>query len=54
MIAGNWSLTGSVLTLAQENQGGALVGNITWQAENRFQFRALGTTADDPGLLFTH
>ena len=54
VIAGNWSLTGSVLTLAQGNQGGAMVGNITWQAENRFQFRALGTTADDPGLLFTH
>ena len=54
VIAGDWSLTGSVLTLAQGNQGSALVGNITWQAEDRFQFRALGTTADDPGLLFTH
>ena len=54
VIAGDWSLTGSVLTLAQANQGSALVGNITWQAEDRFQFRALGTTADDPGLLFTH
>jgi hypothetical protein len=31
-----------------------MVGNITWQDENRFQFRALGTPANDPGLLFTH
>ena len=53
VIAGNWSLTGGILTLAQGNQGGAMVGNVTWQAENRFQFRALGTTTDDPGLLFT-
>ena len=52
-MAGNWSLTSGVLTLAQGNQGGVLVGNVTWQEENRFQFRALGTTADDPGLLFT-
>jgi hypothetical protein len=52
-IAGNWSLTNGILTLAQADQGGALVGNITWQAENRFQFRAIGTGGDDPGLLFT-
>jgi hypothetical protein len=53
VIAGNWSLTNGVLTLAQGNQGGALVGNVAWQEENRFQFRALGTTTDDSGLLFT-
>jgi tetratricopeptide (TPR) repeat protein len=52
LIEGNWSLGSGVLTLAQGNQG-ALVGNVTWRAENRFQFRALGTTAHDPGLLFT-
>jgi tetratricopeptide (TPR) repeat protein len=52
LIEGNWSLGGGVLTLAQGDQG-ALVGNITWQAENRFQFRVLGTTSDDPGLQFT-
>jgi tetratricopeptide (TPR) repeat protein len=52
VIAGNWSLAGGILTLAQENQGGALVGNVAWQDANRFQFRALGTTPEDPGLLF--
>ena len=54
LIAGNWSLAGGVLTLAQANQGAAMVGNVTWQDENRFQFRALGTAPNDPGLLFTH
>src|SRR5579864_4110098 len=49
VIAGNWSLAGGLLTLAQENQAGALVGNVTWQDENRFQLRALGTTPADPG-----
>src|SRR5262249_53608943 len=53
VIAGNWSLTNGVLTLAQGDQVGALVGQVTWQEENRFQFRALGTTTDDTGLLFT-
>ena len=54
LIAGNWSLARGILTLAPANQGGAMVGNVTWQDENRFQFRALGTAANDPGLLFTH
>ena len=53
VIEGNWSLTGGILTFAQASQTGAMVGNVHWQAENRFQFRALGTTTDDPGLLFT-
>ena len=53
-IVGNWSLTNGVLTLAEGNQSGALVGNVSWQAEDRFLFRALGTNPDDPGLLFTH
>ena len=53
VIEGDWSLTGGILTSAQGNQTGAMVGNFTWQAENRFQFRAPGTTTDDPGLLFT-
>jgi hypothetical protein len=54
LIAGSWSLTNGLLTLAQSDQGSAMVGNVTWQAENRVQFRVLGTTANDPGLLFTH
>jgi tetratricopeptide (TPR) repeat protein len=53
VIAGDWSRAAGILTLAQGNQGGALVGNVTWQDANRFQFRAIGTTPEDPGLLFT-
>jgi hypothetical protein len=53
VVTGNWSLGGNVLTLAQENQGGAMVGIVTWQDERRFQFKALGTPPDDPGLTFT-
>ena len=52
-LAGNWSYTNGVLTLAQADQGGAMVGNVAWQAEDRFGFRALGTGPDDPGLSFT-
>jgi tetratricopeptide (TPR) repeat protein len=54
LLAGNWSVASSTLTFAPANQGGAMVGNVTWQDENRFQFRALGAPANDPGLLFTH
>ena len=51
-IAGDWSLANDVLTMAQSGQGGALVGNVTWQANDRFNFRALGTGSDDAGLTF--
>ncbi len=52
-IAGNWSLTGGVLTLAQSGQGGALVGNVGWKDETHWNFHALGAPSDDPGLTFT-
>jgi tetratricopeptide (TPR) repeat protein len=52
-IKGDWSLTGGVLTLAQAGQGGALVGNVAWSADNKFVFRIMGAGPDDPGLSFT-
>ena len=52
-ITGNWSLTNGVLTLAQAGQGGAMVGNVSWQDKDRFAFRAMGTGPNDPGLTFT-
>ena len=52
-LAGNWSLADDVLTLAQSGQGGALVGRVTWQADDRWSFRVIGTGAEDPGLAFT-
>jgi tetratricopeptide (TPR) repeat protein len=53
VIAGSWSLTSGILTLAQDTQA-ALVGKVAWQEKDRFQFRAIGTTGNDPGLIFTH
>jgi tetratricopeptide (TPR) repeat protein len=52
-ISGNWSLAGGILTLAQAGEGSALVGNVTWQNESRFNFRALGAPGNDPGLTFS-
>jgi tetratricopeptide (TPR) repeat protein len=52
-LTGKWSLADDVLTLAQSGQGGALVGRVAWQADDRWNFRVIGTGADDPGLSFT-
>jgi tetratricopeptide (TPR) repeat protein len=53
-LAGKWSLADDLLTLAQSGQGGALVGRVSWQAENRWGFRVIGAGPEDPGLSFTH
>jgi hypothetical protein len=43
-----------MLTLADQGQGGAMVGRITWQAGDKWTFRAMGTGPEDQGLLFSH
>ena len=53
-LAGKWSLTNNLLTLAQEGDAGALVGRVSWQADDKWSFRVIGTGAEDQGLLFTH
>jgi tetratricopeptide (TPR) repeat protein len=53
-LSGKWSLADTLLTLAQDGEGGALVGRITWQAEDKWTFRAVGTGPEDQGLVFTH
>jgi tetratricopeptide (TPR) repeat protein len=53
-LTGKWSLTDNLLTLAQDGGSGALVGRVTWQADDAWNFRAIGTGADDQGLRFTH
>jgi tetratricopeptide (TPR) repeat protein len=50
--AGQWSLANDVLTLAQSGQGGALVGRVAWQAQDRWNFRVIGSGPEDPGLTF--
>jgi tetratricopeptide (TPR) repeat protein len=52
-LRGKWSLAGDLLTLAAE-QGGALVGRVTWQADNQWSFRVIGAGPEDQGLNFTH
>ncbi len=52
-LTGNWSAADDLLTLAQSGQGGALVGRVTWQADDRWGFHMIGTGAEDPGLAFT-
>jgi hypothetical protein len=53
-LTGKWSLADNLLTLAQEGDAGALVGRVSWQADDKWSFRVIGTGADDQGLLFTH
>jgi tetratricopeptide (TPR) repeat protein len=52
-LAGKWVLADDLLTLAQSGQGGAMVGRVTWQAENQWGFRVIGAGPEDPGLSFT-
>jgi tetratricopeptide (TPR) repeat protein len=53
-ITGKWSLGDDLLTLAPAAEGGALVGHVTWQADNKWSFRVLGAGPEDQGLAFTH
>jgi tetratricopeptide (TPR) repeat protein len=53
-LAGKWSLTNNLLTLAQEGDAGALVGRVSWQADDKWSFRVIGAGPEDQGLLFTH
>ena len=49
-LAGKWSLTDDLLTLAQEGDAGALVGRVAWQADDKWTFRVIGTGPEDQGL----
>jgi tetratricopeptide (TPR) repeat protein len=53
-LTGKWSLADNVLTLAQEGDAGALVGRVTWEADDKWNFRVIGTGSEDQGLIFTH
>jgi tetratricopeptide (TPR) repeat protein len=52
-LSGKWSFANSLLTLAQDREGGALVGRVTWENDNKWTFRAVGTGSEDQGLVFT-
>ncbi len=52
-IAGKSTFANGVLTLAgQDQQLGALAGQVAWQDDNHMTFRVLGAPSDDPGLKF--
>ena len=43
---------GDLLTLAQDQQGGSLAGNVAMQPNGRFDFRLIGAPPSDKGLTF--
>ena len=47
-LSGKWSLADDLLTLAQSGQGGALIGRVAWQADDRWNFRVIGTGRTTP------
>jgi hypothetical protein len=51
-FGGESTFGNNLLTLAQAD-GNALVGKVTWQDENRFQFKVVGGGPEDPGLSFS-
>jgi hypothetical protein len=52
-LRGNFTIgDGDLLTLAQDQQGGALAGSISMTQNDRFTFRLVGAAASDPGLTF--
>lgn len=52
-LNGNWAVGGDMLTLAQSGEAGALVGRVTRQTGDRWNFHVVGTGPEDPGLNFT-
>ncbi|SIO60345.1 Tetratricopeptide repeat-containing protein [Singulisphaera sp. GP187] len=53
-IAGASTFADGVLTFVdQGGQSGSLVGNVTWQNADQFNFRLAGAPPTDPGLNFT-
>jgi hypothetical protein len=51
-IQGRLTFGNGILTLAQD-QGPAMVGNLTWSDQTHFLFKVPGAGPDDPGLTFT-
>jgi len=52
-ISGTSSLNDGVLTLNdKDSRLGTLAGQVAWQDDSHFTFRAVGAPADDPGLKF--
>ncbi len=52
-IKGTSTVADGVLTLTDKNsRNGALAGQVVWQDNTHFAFKAMGAPPDDPGLKF--
>jgi Tetratricopeptide repeat len=52
-IKGTSAVADGVLTLTdKDSRNGALAGQVVWQDDSHFAFRAMGAPPDDPGLKF--
>ena len=52
-FSGKSSYENGILTLVQEQNSNAMVGNIEWKDADHFTFKVLGGGTTDPGLAFT-
>jgi tetratricopeptide (TPR) repeat protein len=50
---GTSSYENSILTLVQEQNNNAMIGNVVWKDATHFTFRVLGGGTTDPGLSFS-
>jgi tetratricopeptide (TPR) repeat protein len=51
-LKGKFTIDHNVLSL-QQPEGGALVGQVVFDGDNKFNFKMVGGPAEDPGLDFT-
>ena len=52
-VYGTSSYENGILTLVQEQNNNAMVGNVVWKDASHFTFKVLGGGPTDPGLSFT-
>ena len=52
-FSGTSSYENGILTLVQEQNNNAMVGNVVWKDATHFTFKVLGGGPTDPGLSFT-
>jgi tetratricopeptide (TPR) repeat protein len=50
---GTSSFENGILTLVQNQNNNAMVGNVNWKDESHFTFKVVGAGPTDPGLSFT-
>jgi tetratricopeptide (TPR) repeat protein len=50
---GNSSFENGILTLVQDQNNNAMVGNVIWKDESHFTFKVVGAGQTDQGLSFT-